>query len=131
MIAKVAFCNWPSSYLPDRTTRAVPELADAVDKGREIEPHYSDIGRPSVDPELMLRMLIVGYYYGIRSERRLCEETKTRRWILMCFRMGESLRAPALPPARALRQQLQRQVHWLFSEVARHETRHQSLRRCS
>jgi len=31
-------------------------------------------GRPSVDPELMIRVLIVGYCYGIRSERRLCEE---------------------------------------------------------
>jgi len=35
---------------------------------------YSATGRPSVDPELMIRMLIVGYCYGIRSERRLCEE---------------------------------------------------------
>src|SRR5580765_8303404 len=38
---------------------------------KELEPHYSDIGRPSVDPELMIRMLIVGYCYGIRSERKL------------------------------------------------------------
>lgn len=35
---------------------------------------YSHTGRPSIDPELMLRMLIIGYCYGIRSERRLCEE---------------------------------------------------------
>lgn len=35
---------------------------------------YSEIGRPSIDPELMIRMLIVGYCFGIRSERRLCEE---------------------------------------------------------
>lgn len=35
---------------------------------------YSPIGRPSIDPELMIRMLIVGYCYGIRSELRLCEE---------------------------------------------------------
>jgi transposase len=40
----------------------------------ELEPYYSTTGRPSVDPELMIRMLIVGYCYGIRSERRLCEE---------------------------------------------------------
>ena len=40
----------------------------------ELKPHYSDIGRPSIDPELMIRMLIVGYCYGIRSERRLCQE---------------------------------------------------------
>src|SRR5574338_625925 len=45
---------------------------------RELREHladyYSPIGRPSVDPELMIRMLIIGYCYGIRSERRLCEE---------------------------------------------------------
>ena len=41
---------------------------------QELAPYYSAIGRPSVDPELMIRMLIVGYCFGIRSERRLCEE---------------------------------------------------------
>lgn len=46
-------------------------LADLHD---QLEPFYSDIGRPSVDPELMIRMLIIGYCYGIRSERRLCDE---------------------------------------------------------
>jgi transposase len=40
----------------------------------ELAPFYSDKGRPSIDPELMIRMLIVGYCVGIRSERRLCEE---------------------------------------------------------
>src|SRR6516225_9645088 len=35
---------------------------------------YSETGRPSIDPELLIRMLIVGYCFGIRSERRLCEE---------------------------------------------------------
>ena len=41
---------------------------------RHLAPFYSSTGRPSVDPELMIRMLIVGYASGIRSERRLCEE---------------------------------------------------------
>ena len=41
---------------------------------RELAPFYSMIGRPSIDPELMIRMLLVGYCFGIRSERRLCEE---------------------------------------------------------
>jgi transposase len=41
---------------------------------QELAPFYSEIGRPSIDPELMIRMLIVGYSLGIRSERRLCEE---------------------------------------------------------
>src|SRR4051812_29310647 len=36
--------------------------------------YYSYTGRPSIDPELMLRMLLIGYAYGIRSERRLCRE---------------------------------------------------------
>ena len=40
----------------------------------QLKAFYSDIGRPSVDPELMIRMLLVGYCYGIRSERRLCQE---------------------------------------------------------
>lgn len=45
------------------------------DRIREhLEPFYSHTGRPSIDPELMIRMLLVGYCYGIRSERRLCEE---------------------------------------------------------
>lgn len=48
-----------------------------------LAPFYSDIGRPSIDSELMMRMLMVGYCYGIRSERRLCEEVKLHlayRW---------------------------------------------------
>jgi transposase len=43
----------------------------------ELASFYSEIGRPSIDPELMIRMLIVGYCFGIRSERRLCEEVHT------------------------------------------------------
>ena len=48
-----------------------------------LEPYYSEIGRPSVDPELMIRMLIVGYCYGLRSERRLTQEVELHlayRW---------------------------------------------------
>src|ERR1700736_3498862 len=41
---------------------------------RELVPFYSEMGRPSIDPELLIRMLIVGYCFGIRSERRLCDE---------------------------------------------------------
>ena len=45
-----------------------------ADMHEQLKPYYSEIGRPSVDPELMIRMLIVGYCYGLRSERKLCEE---------------------------------------------------------
>jgi transposase len=58
-------------------TRILVELRD------KLASFYSDIGRPSIDPELMIRMLIVGYCYGIRSERRLCEEVELHlayRW---------------------------------------------------
>ncbi len=41
---------------------------------RHLVSFYSHTGRPSIDPELMVRMLVVGYSFGIRSERRLCEE---------------------------------------------------------
>jgi transposase len=54
-----------------------------ADLHKELEPHYSDIGRPSIDPELMIRMLIVGYCYGIRSERKLTQEVELHlayRW---------------------------------------------------
>jgi transposase len=49
----------------------------------KLEPYYSEIGRPSIDPELMIRMLIVGYCFGIRFERKLCEEVELHlayRW---------------------------------------------------
>ncbi len=42
----------------------------------QLETFYSEIGRPSVDPELMIRMLLIGYCYSIRSERKLCEEVR-------------------------------------------------------
>jgi transposase len=41
---------------------------------QRLAPYYSATGRPSIDPELIIRMLIIGYCHGIRSERRLCEE---------------------------------------------------------
>jgi len=49
----------------------------------ELAPHYSHLGCPSVCPELMVRMLLIGYCHSIRSERRLCEEVKLNlayRW---------------------------------------------------
>ena len=49
----------------------------------ELSPFYSHTGRPSIDPELMIRMLLVGYCYSIRSERRLCQEVELNlayRW---------------------------------------------------
>ena len=71
----------PARHLLRRVNPVVTRvLADL--RGRLV-PFYSDIGRPSIDPELMIRMLIVGHCYGIRFERRLCEEVELHlayRW---------------------------------------------------
>src|SRR5499427_5662615 len=58
----------------DHLLRLIDRFLDLSDLRRHLEPFYSHTGRPSVDPELMIRMLLVGYCFGIRSERRLCEE---------------------------------------------------------
>ncbi len=58
----------------DHLLRRVDGLLDFGFVREALAASYSGIGRPSVDPELMLRMLLVGYLFGIRSERRLCEE---------------------------------------------------------
>ncbi len=58
----------------DHLLRAIDRFLDLADLRQHLAPFYSHTGRPSVDPELMVRMLLVGYCFGIRSERRLCEE---------------------------------------------------------
>lgn len=56
--------------------------------------HYSSTGRPSVDPELMLRMLLIGYLQGIRSERRLCEDVRLNLAYRWFCRLGLEGRVP-------------------------------------
>ena len=58
----------------DHLLRSIDRFVDLSDLREELRPFYSETGRPSIDPELMIRMLIIGYTHGIRSERRLCEE---------------------------------------------------------
>src|SRR5438067_1715094 len=58
----------------DHLRRKIDRFLDLSTLRRELAPFYSSTGRPSIDPELLIRMLIVGYCFGIRSERRLCEE---------------------------------------------------------
>jgi transposase len=64
----------------------VREIADVLELSwvhAELGPHYSPLGRPSIDPVLMIRMLIVGYVFAIRSERLLCREVQVNlayRW---------------------------------------------------
>ena len=58
----------------DHLLRKIERFVDLTGLRAHLEPYYSDVGRPSIDPELTIRMLIVGYCFGIRSERRLCDE---------------------------------------------------------
>jgi transposase len=54
--------------------RSIDRFVDLSGLREQLRPFYSETGRPSIDPELLIRMLLVGYCFGIRSERRLCEE---------------------------------------------------------
>lgn len=58
----------------DHILRGIGRFVELSDIRRHLAPFYSTTGRPSVDPELMIRMLLVGYVMGVRSERRLCDE---------------------------------------------------------
>jgi len=71
----------PKDHLLRRINVVVGPVLDGV-RG-QLKPYYSQIGRPSIDPELMIRMLIVGYCFGLRSERRLTQEVELHlayRW---------------------------------------------------
>ena len=63
--------------------RRVDRALDLAGVRAQLAARYSRIGRPSVDPEVLLRLLLVGYPYGITSERRLVEEVRVNaayRW---------------------------------------------------
>ena len=71
----------PAGHLLRRINPVVTRILGELRE--KLAPFYSEIGRPSIDPELMIRMLIVGYCYGIRFERKLCEEVELHlayRW---------------------------------------------------
>jgi transposase len=64
-------------HIPDEhLLRQIDQFLDFDQTRIHLDPFYSHTGRPSIDPELMIRMLLIGYCYGIRSERRLCEEIR-------------------------------------------------------
>jgi transposase len=68
---------------PDHLARQIDAVLDLSWVHKELAPYYSHTGRPSIDPVLMIRMLIVGYVFAIRSERRLCSEVQVNlayRW---------------------------------------------------
>jgi len=76
----------------DHLLRSIDRFVDLSGVRAHLRPFYSEIGRPSIDPELMIRMLLVGYCFGIRSERRLCEEVHLNlayRWFCRLGLEGE------------------------------------------
>ena len=81
------------AHVPDRhMMRLIDRFVDLGGIREQLRPYYSETGRPSVDPELMIRMLIIGYCMGIRSERRLCEEVHLNlayRWFCRLGLDGE------------------------------------------
>src|ERR1700677_2573136 len=72
----VLFYNFSlDAHVPaDHLLRSIDPFVELSELRRELAPFYSSVGRPSIDRELMIPMLLVGYCFGIRSERRLCEE---------------------------------------------------------
>src|ERR1700732_3635932 len=67
----------------DHLVRKIDAALDLCWLRSELAPHYSLMGRPSIDPELMIRMLVVGYVFAIRSERLICREVQVNlayRW---------------------------------------------------
>jgi transposase len=67
----------------DHLVRKIDAALDLSWLRGELAPHYSSMGRPSIDPELMIRMLVVGYVFAIRSERLICREVQVNlayRW---------------------------------------------------
>lgn len=67
----------------DHQVRAIDRVLDLSWVRRDLAPYYSNTGRPSIDPVLILRMLVLGYVFAIRSERALCREVQVNlayRW---------------------------------------------------
>jgi transposase len=67
----------------DHLVRKIDAALDLSWLRSELASHYSPMGRPSIDPELMVRMLVVGYVFAIRSERLICREVQVNlayRW---------------------------------------------------
>src|SRR5258706_12227932 len=67
----------------DHLVRKIDAALDLSWLRGELAPHYSSMGRPSIDPELMIRMLVVGYVFAIRSERLICRKVQVNlayRW---------------------------------------------------
>jgi transposase len=67
-------------YIPENhLLRLIDKHVSLVFVRERLKDSYSETGRPSIDPELLLRILLIGYLYGITSERKLVEELRMHR----------------------------------------------------
>ena len=85
----------------DHLVRKIHAALDLSWLRSELAPHYSSMGRPSIDPELMIRMLIVGYVFAIHSERLICREVQVNlayRWFCRLRLATKGLTANPLLP---------------------------------
>src|SRR6195952_3088663 len=83
----------------DHLLRSIDRFVDLGGIREHLRPYYSEMGRPSIDPELMIRMLLIGYCLGIRSERRLCDEVHLNlacRWFCRLRLDGRGAGHPTL-----------------------------------
>lgn len=102
--------------------RSIDRCLDLSDLRHYLADFYSPIGRPSIDPELMIRMLVVGYCYGIRSERRLCEEAHFNlayRWFCRLSLEDEVPNHSTFSKNHHGRFRDSSLFRWLFNEVLR------------
>ena len=75
--------NLEEAVPKDHQVRGIAAVLDLSWLRHELTAYYSNTGRPSIDPALIMRMLILGYAFGIRSERALCREVQVNlayRW---------------------------------------------------
>ncbi len=79
----------------DHLLRRIDAVLDLSWVRSELAPYYSHTGCPSIDPELMIRMLLVGYCYSIRSERRLCQDVSLNLAYRWFCRLGLEDRVPS------------------------------------
>jgi transposase len=106
----------------DHLLRGIDRCLDLSDLRQHLAAHYSSTGRPSIDPELMIRMLIIGYCYGIRSERRLCDEVHLNLAYRWFCRLGLEESVPdhsTFSKNRHGRFRTSGTFRWVFDQVVR------------